>query len=88
MSHTSTSYLVYFSLVWREANRWTTITPNTKGEHGLYPPTQRSFQAFAIFEQIFYQVGLGHGSGTVVGLWFPYGAALRNLARNSMRTTR
>ena len=53
VSHKSTSYLVYLTLVWTRANWWETITPNTKRENGLYPPTQRSFQAFADFEQMF-----------------------------------
>ena len=53
VGHTKTSYLVYSTLVWTSANWWKTITPNTKRENGLYPPTQRSFQAFATFEQMF-----------------------------------
>ena len=29
--------------MWTRANRWKTITPNTKRENGLYPPTQQAF---------------------------------------------
>ena len=53
VSHTSTLYIVYFTLVWTTSNRWKTITPNTKRENGLYPPTHSGFQGFATFEQMF-----------------------------------
>ena len=54
----------------------------------VVPANPTELSSLRHFEQMFELVGLGHGSGTVVRSWFRYGAALRNLASTTMRTTR
>ena len=68
-----TYLLVYLTIVWTRANRWKTITPNTKRINGLYPPTQRSFQPFAILSNCFSSLAWVTGQGRSWGRGFGTG---------------
>ena len=73
VSHTSISYLVYLPLCRQGQIGGKPSRPTQKGENGLYPPTQRGFEAFAIFSKCFSSLAWVTGQGPSWGRGFGTG---------------